>query len=115
MVIIEETDKSKRGERERWIDPEASKAVLTPKIINFEQGREGAREGRLRGRAESCEIDKEHYQQGNFFEKVRALLRVEYCKACSSRWWTRRLSPRAPAHRLTHDRRSPAHACNRQF
>ena len=39
MAIIEETDKSKRGERERWMAPEVSKAVLTPKIINFEQGR----------------------------------------------------------------------------
>ena len=39
MAIIEETDKSKRGERERWMAPEVSKAVLTPKIINCEQGR----------------------------------------------------------------------------
>ena len=39
MAIIEETDKSKRGERERWMAPEVSKAVWTPKIINFEQGR----------------------------------------------------------------------------
>jgi hypothetical protein len=39
MAIIEETDKSKRGERERWMAPEVSKTVLTAKIINFEQGR----------------------------------------------------------------------------
>ena len=43
MAIIEETDKSKRGERERGMAPEVSKAVskavLTPKIIKLEQGR----------------------------------------------------------------------------
>ena len=39
MVIIEGTDKSKREERERWMGPEVSRSVLTPKIINFEQGR----------------------------------------------------------------------------
>ena len=47
MVIIQETDKSKRGERERWMAPEASKAVLTPKIINFEQGRKALEKGAL--------------------------------------------------------------------
>ena len=47
MVIIEETDKSKRGERERWMAPEASKAVLTPKIINYEQGRKALEKGAL--------------------------------------------------------------------
>jgi hypothetical protein len=47
MVIIEETDKSKRGERERWMAPEASKAVLTPKIINCEQGRKALEKGAL--------------------------------------------------------------------
>ncbi len=45
MVIIEGTDKSKRGERERWMAPEASKAVLTPKLINFEQGRKALEKG----------------------------------------------------------------------
>jgi hypothetical protein len=39
MVIIEGTDKSQRGERERFIAPQASKAILSPKIINFEEGR----------------------------------------------------------------------------
>jgi hypothetical protein len=39
MVIIEGTDKCKRGERERWMAPEISRSVLTRKIINFEQGR----------------------------------------------------------------------------
>ena len=39
MVIIEGTDKSQRGERERFIAPQASKAILTPKIINFKHGR----------------------------------------------------------------------------
>jgi hypothetical protein len=47
MVVIEETDKSKRGERERWMAPEASKAVLTSKIINFEQGRKALEQGAL--------------------------------------------------------------------
>ena len=47
MVIIEETDKSKRGERNRWMAPEASKAVLTSKIINFEQGRKALEKGAL--------------------------------------------------------------------
>jgi hypothetical protein len=56
MAMIEETDKSKREERERWMAPEISKAVLTPKIINFEKRSQGAREGRLRGRAESREV-----------------------------------------------------------
>ena len=60
MAIIEETDKSKRGERERWIAPEISKAVLTPKIINSERGRKALEKRALRGRAESCEVDKEH-------------------------------------------------------
>ena len=39
MFIIEGTKTSQRGERERWMAPEVSKAVLTPKIINFEQAR----------------------------------------------------------------------------
>jgi len=47
MVIIEETDKSKPGERDRWMAPEASKAVLTPRIINFEQGRKALEKGAL--------------------------------------------------------------------
>ena len=47
MVIIEGTDKSKRGERERWMAPEVSKPVLTPKIINFEQGRKALEKGAL--------------------------------------------------------------------
>jgi hypothetical protein len=47
MVIIQETDKSKRGERERWMAPEVSKPVLTPKIINFEQGRKALEKGAL--------------------------------------------------------------------
>ena len=47
MAIIEETDKSKRGERERWMAPEVSKAVLTSKIINFEQGRKAFEKGAL--------------------------------------------------------------------
>jgi hypothetical protein len=45
MVIIGGIDKSKRGER--WIAPEVSKAVLTPKIINFEQGRKALKKGAL--------------------------------------------------------------------
>jgi hypothetical protein len=47
MVIIEEADKSTRGERERWMAPQVSKAGLTPKIINFEQGREALEKGAL--------------------------------------------------------------------
>ena len=47
MVIIEGTDKSQRGERERFIAPQASKAILTPKIINFEQGRKALEKGAL--------------------------------------------------------------------
>jgi hypothetical protein len=47
MVIIEGTDKSKRGERDRWMAPEVSKTVLTPKIINFEQGRKAFEKGAL--------------------------------------------------------------------
>jgi hypothetical protein len=47
MVIIEGTDKSKRGERERWMAPEVSKPVSTPKIINFEQGRKALEKGAL--------------------------------------------------------------------
>jgi hypothetical protein len=47
MVIIEETDKSQRGERENWMAPGASKAVLTPKVINFEQGRKALEKGAL--------------------------------------------------------------------
>jgi hypothetical protein len=47
MVIIEETDKSQRGEREHWMAPGASKAVLTPKVINFEQGRKALEKGAL--------------------------------------------------------------------
>ena len=47
MVIIEERDKSERGERERWMAPEASKAVLIPNIINFEQGRKALEKGAL--------------------------------------------------------------------
>ena len=47
MVIIEEKDKSQRGEREHWMAPGASKAVLTPKVINFEQGRKALEKGAL--------------------------------------------------------------------
>jgi hypothetical protein len=47
MVIIGGTDKSKRRERERWTAPEASNAVLTPNIINFEQGRKALEKGAL--------------------------------------------------------------------
>jgi hypothetical protein len=47
MVIIEGTDKSQRGERKRWMAPEVSKPVLTPKIINFEQGRNALENGAL--------------------------------------------------------------------
>ena len=51
MVIIEGTDKSQRGERERFIAPQASKAILSPKIINFEEGRKAlekrGRQGRI--------------------------------------------------------------------
>jgi hypothetical protein len=47
MVIIQETDKSKRGEGERRMAPEASKAVLIPNIINFEQGRKALEKGAL--------------------------------------------------------------------
>ena len=48
MVIIEGTDKSKRGERERWMAPEVSAAVFTPKIISFEQGRKALEKGALK-------------------------------------------------------------------
>ena len=58
MAIIEETDKSKRGERERWMAPEVSKAVLTPKIINCEQGRKALEKRALE--EEQSEVDKEH-------------------------------------------------------
>ena len=44
MVIIGSTDKNKRGERERSMAPEA---VLTSKIINFEQGRKALEKGAL--------------------------------------------------------------------
>src|SRR5258705_10173930 len=47
MVIIEGTDKSQRGERERWIAPEVSRSVLNPKIINFEQDRKALEKGAL--------------------------------------------------------------------
>jgi hypothetical protein len=47
MVISEGTGKSMRGERERWTAPEASKPVLTPRIINFEQGRKALEKGAL--------------------------------------------------------------------
>jgi hypothetical protein len=47
MVIIGGTDKSKREEQERWMAPEAYKAFLTPKIINFEQGRKALEKGAL--------------------------------------------------------------------
>ena len=47
MVIIEEKDKSQRGEREHWMAPGASNAVLTPKVINFEQGRKALEKGAL--------------------------------------------------------------------
>jgi hypothetical protein len=47
MVIIGGTDKSKRGEQERWMAPEVSKAVLTPKIINCEQGPKALEKGAL--------------------------------------------------------------------
>ena len=74
MAIIEETDKSKRGERERWMAPEVSKAVLTPKIINFEQGRKALEKDAL-GRAESCEVDKEHsFARGLPYDRSELLL-----------------------------------------
>jgi hypothetical protein len=47
MVITGRTDKSKREERERWMAPEVSEAVLTPEIINFEQGRKALEKGAL--------------------------------------------------------------------
>jgi hypothetical protein len=45
MVIIEQTDKSKRGERERLIGSAALEGVLNQKIINFEQGRRALEKG----------------------------------------------------------------------
>jgi hypothetical protein len=47
MVIIEGTDKSRRGEREKWMTPEVSTAVSTSNIINFEQGRRALEKGAL--------------------------------------------------------------------
>jgi hypothetical protein len=47
MVIIEGTNKSRREARERWMALEVSKPVLTPKIINFEQGRKALEKGTL--------------------------------------------------------------------
>ena len=47
MLIIEGAKTSKRGERERSMAPEVSKAVLTPKLINFEQGRKALEKGAL--------------------------------------------------------------------
>ena len=74
MVIIGNTDKSKRGERERWMAPEVSKAVLTPKIINFEQGREALEKGAL-GSAESRKVDKEHScARGLLYDRLELLL-----------------------------------------
>jgi hypothetical protein len=70
-VIIGSTDKSKRGERERWMAPEA---VLTSKIINFEQGRKALEKGAL-GRAESCKVDKEHsFARGLPYDRLELLL-----------------------------------------
>jgi len=71
MVIIGNTDKSKRGERERWMAPEAD---LTSKIINFEQGREALEKGAL-GSAESRKVDKEHScARGLLYDRLELLL-----------------------------------------
>jgi hypothetical protein len=71
MVIIGSTDKNKRGERERSMAPEA---VLTSKIINFEQGRKALEKDAL-GRAESCEVDKEHSFAGGLpYDRSELLL-----------------------------------------
>jgi hypothetical protein len=45
MVIVEETDKSKREEREQLIGSAALEGILNPKIINFEQGRRALEKG----------------------------------------------------------------------
>jgi hypothetical protein len=58
MVITEGTDKSKRGERERWMAPEVTKAVLTPKIINLEQGLKALEKGALEEEQSRGEVGK---------------------------------------------------------
>ena len=47
MVIIQETDKSKREEREQLIGSAALEGIMNPKIINFEQGRKALEKGAL--------------------------------------------------------------------
>jgi hypothetical protein len=58
MVITDETDKSERGERERWIAPQASKAILAPNIINFETGRKALEKGALKEEQRSVKLIK---------------------------------------------------------
>ena len=58
MVIIEGTDKSQRGERERFIAPQASKAILSPKIINFEEGRKALEKRALEEERSSVRLIK---------------------------------------------------------
>jgi hypothetical protein len=45
MIIIKETDKSKREEREQLIGSAALEGIMNPKIINFEQGRKALEKG----------------------------------------------------------------------
>jgi hypothetical protein len=47
MVIIKETNKNKLGDRERRRVREVFKEVSTPKIIDFELGREAREKGTL--------------------------------------------------------------------
>jgi hypothetical protein len=83
MAIIEETDKSKRGERERWMAPEVSKAVLTPKIINFEQGRKALEKRALE--EEQSEVDKEHsFARGFTLGLVGTFAKSRCCWAFTS-------------------------------
>ncbi len=47
MVIIEEKNKNKLGNRERWRTREVFKEVSTPKIIDFALGRKALEKGAL--------------------------------------------------------------------
>jgi hypothetical protein len=58
MVITDETDESERGERARWIAPQASKAILAPNIINFETGRKALEKGALKEEQRSVNLIK---------------------------------------------------------
>jgi hypothetical protein len=46
--------------------PGASKAVLTPKVINFEQGRKALEKGALEEEQSRVRLNKEHWFAGGF-------------------------------------------------